>query len=468
MRKETYQRNKIRKRRRTLLSIFILCLIVTGVISLMAYGENEVYRNESEFKKFADYQYEMNHIFDLTGVGRIDYQYGEQISYAVDYPVCEDERVNTFLEEKIEEIKENAAEGITPEDDDIQALIISSVVQKTDNGVISLAIHEKSSVEGDREMVAGTSNIHTYHFYKETGDLIVPEQVFSVDYSDYCSEYFLKYFTDNYTDEDFVEGWKENLLNSPDAFDEYLISESGVTFFFKPGQVLDESFGVVYAGIPMVQAEVFVREKVLKRYIDPSKPMVAITYDDGPGLEAEDRILDCLEKNNAVATFFYLGNRVKGKEDKIKRAVELGCEIGNHTWNHPVLTSESKKSLKKQFNSTNEAIYKACGKYPTVFRPSYGISDSKINKMSKLPVIYWTVDTLDWESRNGKKVYKIVKNQKKLDGKIILMHSLYESTADATELIIPYLKEKGYQLVTVSELIKYKTGKDPVAGKAYR
>ena len=265
-----------------------------------------------------------------------------------------------------------------------------------------------------------------------------------------------------------VSGWEEYLQTSNEAFDEYVISDTDVTFFFKPGQVVDESLGVVYGVIPIHQAEVFVREKILKRYIDPSMPMVAITYDDGPGLEAEDRILDCLEANNVVGTFFYLGNRIEGKEDKIARAAKIGCEIGNHSWNHPVLTSLDTKDLKRQLDKTNEAIYKACGKYPTVFRPCYGISSDKINKMSEMPVIYWTVDTVDWESMNGKAVFNLVKRHKSLDGKIILMHSIHDSTADATELIIPYLKEKGYQFVTVSELIKCKTGKAPIAGKTYR
>ena len=80
----------------------------------------------------------------------------------------------------------------------------------------------------------------------------------------------------------------------------------------------------------------------------------------------------------------------------------------------------------------------------------------------------WSVDTLDWESRNGTKVFNAVKKKGNLDGSIILMHSIHSSTADATELIVPWLKKNGYQTVTVSELIKYKTGKDPVDGKVYR
>ncbi len=460
------KKHKIKNSRKSLIYIFVVCLIATTVIGIMAYKENEVYRNEAEFRKFADNQYKSAQAFDSINVGRIDYQYGDTVSYAVDYPVCEDERINTFLANKIEEIKGSAIDDY--ENDQTKALIISTVVKTTDNGVISLAIHEKTSIESEEQMVTDSSDIHTYHFSKKYADLLLPQQVFTEDYEKYCAEFFIDYFSKNYKKEDMVSGWEEYLQTSNEAFDEYVISDTGVTFFFKPGQVVNESFGVVYAGMPIQQAEVFVRDKILKRYIDPSKPMVAITYDDGPGFEAEDRILDCLESNNVVATFFYLGNRIKGNEYKIAKAAKIGCEIGNHSWNHPVLTSLDTDDLEKQFEKTNEAIYNACGKYPTVFRPCYGISSDKINKMSGMPVIYWTVDTVDWESLNGEAVYNIVKKQKSLDGKIILMHSIHDSTADATELIIPYLKEKGYQFVTVSELIKCKTGNDPIDGKTYR
>ena len=85
-----------------------------------------------------------------------------------------------------------------------------------------------------------------------------------------------------------------------------------------------------------------------------------------------------------------------------------------------------------------------------------------------MPVIMWSVDTLDWKKRDGRKVFEYVSGMKDLDGKIILMHSIYDSTADATELLVPWLRENGYQMVTVSELIRYKQGAEPQAGSVYR
>jgi len=311
-------------------------------------------------------------------------------------------------------------------------------------------------------------DVYTYQLSKKTGDRLVSPQVFVEDYRNYCYDFFKEYYITNYGLDELAEGWEENLSPTEENYNDYIVTEAGVTFFFEDGKILKDTSNIACAGIPALQAEPILRDRIIERYIDPNKPMVALTYDDGPGGNSEDRILNCLENNNAVATFFYQGIFIDGREEKIARAKKIGCEIGHHTWNHPVLTSLDEKEVKAQFDKTNKAIYDACGEYPTVFRPSYGETDSKINKMSKMPVILWSIDTVDWESRNGKKVFNLVKKKGNLDGDVILLHSIHNSTADATELLIPWLKEKGYQLVTVSELIEYKTGKKPIPGKLYR
>ena len=132
-----------------------------------------------------------------------------------------------------------------------------------------------------------------------------------------------------------------------------------------------------------------------------------------------------------------------------------------------MLTTLKVKQVKKEVNDTNEAIKKACGQYPTVLRPSYGDINEKVAKETGMPVILWSVDTLDWKTRNAGKIFKSIKSIKDLDGKIILMHSIHQETADATKKIIPWLKKKGYQTVTVSELVKYKTGSEIKQGKIY-
>lgn len=211
-----------------------------------------------------------------------------------------------------------------------------------------------------------------------------------------------------------------------------------------------------------------IQEKIeMPKDIDRNKPMVALTFDDGPGYnDVSDRILDVLEKYNARATFFMVGQNAKDHPKNLKRKVELGCELGNHTWNH---SDYGKNVTVSDIKKCSEAIYEACGQYPTAFRSPGGNTTSTILKECKtenLALYYWSLDTQDWKSRNSEKVYNAVMNNIE-DGDIVLMHEIYSSTADAVEKIVPDLIKKGYQLVTCEELVLAKTGKKPVVGQQY-
>lgn len=476
--KNEYQTLEINsfKTNRVLFIVFVIAALITYVIWAMSQTALDTYNDEKSFIKYADGQFELSKSFEMTGVEKTEYQYGEPFSYAVDYAVCDNENIALFRDLKIDELKEvftqnnvnlntenGEEEAVKP-----QALLVKTGVTENRKGITNLAIHERTTIKEGNEMSVSVNEIYTYQFLTKTGDLMVPEQIFKEDYKEHCSEYFTEYFSSEYDKEQLAEGWKEHLAASEENFNKFTVTDAGVTFYFDEGTVLKESEGIAYAGIANAVAKDIIRKKIIKRYIDPEKPMVALTYDDGPGLEAEDRILTCLENNNVVATFFYQGMFISGREDKIQRAKKIGCEIGHHTWNHPVLTSLTDAEASAQITNTNNAIFAACGSYPTVFRPSYGVTSDKINTMSGMPVIMWSVDTLDWESRDGQKVFDHVKSIGNLDGHIVLMHSIHNSTADATEMMVPWLKAQGYQLVTVTELIKYKTGADPVPGRSYR
>lgn len=194
-------------------------------------------------------------------------------------------------------------------------------------------------------------------------------------------------------------------------------------------------------------------------FSEPNKPydgpMVALTFDDGPSKRVTDRILDLLEKHSAKATFFVLGSNVEAYPDKLERMLELGCEIGNHSYDHKNLPSISREAVEYQLETTKWCIYEACGSFPTLVRPPYGNVDDKVLEFSELPIILWSLDTMDWKSRNTELIKKIAINKVR-DGDIILMHDIYSFTADACETIIPALIKKGYKLVTVSELIEAK------------
>ena len=199
--------------------------------------------------------------------------------------------------------------------------------------------------------------------------------------------------------------------------------------------------------------------------IDPSKPMIALTYDDGPG-KYTGKILDALEKYDAKATFFVVGKNVAGNAATVKRAYNMGCEIGNHSYYHDYLTKMSASKLKEDLQRTDAAIRSVTGETPKLMRPPYGSykTNTVRNNVGK-PIIMWNIDTRDWETRSASKTLASVKRSAR-DGSIILMHDIHKSTCDAAESIIKYLTEQGYQLVTVSELAYYK-GVTMEAGKNY-
>ena len=194
---------------------------------------------------------------------------------------------------------------------------------------------------------------------------------------------------------------------------------------------------------------------------DPSKkrPMIALTFDDGPG-EYTETLLDTVEKYNIHVTFFMLGQNVEGRESTIQRMVKLGCEIGNHTWDHPeqTLPNMDLDSVMQEFQKTDDALVKACGQASTVFRAPYGaITDEQMSAVGK-PFFMWSTDSLDWKLMDADADYNQIMNDSSLgDGSIILMHDIHEpSVKCATEKLIPALIDQGYKLVTVSELAEAK------------
>ena len=204
-----------------------------------------------------------------------------------------------------------------------------------------------------------------------------------------------------------------------------------------------------------------------QRFVDITKKLVAVTYDDGPHNTYSNRILDTLEEHGCVATFFEVGNLVEQGADTIKRAEALGCEIASHTWSHANLQTSSQSVIDSQIEKADEAIEDVIGKKPALLRPPYGATDKELLANCDKYLIGWSVDTNDWKYRDADKVFGVIKNEGDLDGDVILMHSLYDSTAKATERIVPYLVDKGYQLVTISELIKYKNEDFLETGKYY-
>ena len=195
------------------------------------------------------------------------------------------------------------------------------------------------------------------------------------------------------------------------------------------------------------------------RIIDPSRPVVALTFDDGPS-EYTSKILNTLQQYSGSVSFFVLGSKIAENKSKILRAMHMENEIICHSWDHPDLTKLSSKEIKKQLFDTIAEIAKVTGTVSLMFRPPYGYINKKVEKTAQklgLAIINWSVDPNDWKFQDTDYVYSTIMNETK-DGDIVLCHDTYDTTAEAICRVIPELTKQGYQLVTVSELLIYKYG----------
>ena len=234
------------------------------------------------------------------------------------------------------------------------------------------------------------------------------------------------------------------LAISKHLFDDRLLDE------YKSGQQHDDQSG------NYEPANIISERPAKETSLSIDQKVIALTFDDGPKAGVTDVILDALEQYEAKATFFVLGSRGEANAAILKRMAEEGHEIGNHTWDHPKMTSIGSSAIAEQIDKTKTIIKQITGTAPTLFRPPYGLFNERVSSyVGKDNLILWDVDTLDWKYRCADKVIPEAVNAVK-EGSIILMHDIYASSAEAAAEIIRELSLQGYKFVTVSELLEIK------------
>lgn len=307
-------------------------------------------------------------------------------------------------------------------------------------------------------------------FIVDSDNDVINKEVVSLNY-DISYPFFSNDDIDNYISgylnyDSYIDG---NVIIDYDIYDnDNLYYLTFYKYFWNDNVVSDGSDSFVIDtsnnSVSRINKTNYEYDVVINRKIDKSKKMIALTFDDGPNYNTS-KVIDVLNKYDIRATFFVLGSRAINNKDILKKMADSGMEIGNHTYNHLLLTKYDENKIRSEIEDTSEVIYSATKKRPKLLRPSYGSVNNKIKKVANMPIIIWDIDTLDWKYHNSKRITSRVVNKVR-DGDIILMHDIYSASLNALSNIIPILQDNGYEFVTIDELFYYK-GISLENGKVY-
>lgn len=322
--------------------------------------------------------------------------------------------------------------------------------------------------------------IATFHANIQTGELITLDDVLLTGGKKLLQEKVVEdaSISEDTIDENILEHWtlKNEGLEVILKRGDYLpMSEGTVTLLYAYDEITDIFSFQKELNVENISEETDVQttpnqeitDNLTKPEIDPEKPMVALTFDDGPSKHTE-RLLDVFANHGGKGTFFVIGNLLDNHVKTVQRITTEGHEIAGHSWNHRQMTKLSVGDLTDQIMSTRAKIYEITGIDSTLIRPPYGSYNNETKSVcANLGIIManWSLDTLDWKYKDANRIHStILKNVK--DGDIILCHDLHGTTVDAMERVIPDLIEQGFQLVTVSELLAH-SSKEITAGGVY-
>lgn len=481
MRSDKYT-NSSRKKIRgiSLKSIFLILILIVAIIVgfiIYNYVKGAGYKDAESFEKFVTNQFSYMEKSNDDSVKMKEYsKYGEKRSVAYRLPMTG----NELIDNRVKEIKKDLVNELNrydrakykePDNNLVKTAYLTgysiSESDKLDTESILIKTQCFEQREGEKlEMVR--EMVYPINYTKDTGLPIGAMNVFEGKYRDVLSEVLTERVEDDYS-KTLTEDYTKYLSSKTQSFENFVLSDDKVEFVFNSNTISTQETAAIVK-ISNGDISDICRDEINLRVLDPSKPMVALTFDDGPAAGKTEKLLDILKENGAKATFFELGKNINNMRDSdkvLKRMLEEGNELGSHSYDHPNLFTMTDKEVKEQVDKTNEAIMNATGQLPTVYRPPFGNGNEKITKIFNVPGVLWTVDTEDWKSRNASSVESIVKNSGNLDGKVILMHSIYDSSVQAAEELIPWMTAKGYQLVTVSELLTYKYNQNPADVKFY-
>lgn len=388
----------------------------------------------------------------------------------INQPVTEnkniDEEINEWIMEEKEDFKSRVKESkkVLKENEFTAHLNIQTKTKKLADKIYTLELESYQISSGAN----GSTKIKPIIVDLNTDNILGPSDIFSFDenliseikeivyrqveknseLNSYIFEDLLKESLYNY------EGWKIS------------VNPESLIFSFDQYEVAAANVGVVTIEIPMDQIYSYLNPTFIKKLNleEPEKQTelksdgkyIALTFDDGPHPKVTPRILKTLEEHNVKATFYMLGNQVEYYPSLAKQVLDEGHELGNHTKSHKNLTHLGASQVKEEIQSSSDNIQNATTSLPKSLRPPYGAFNNTVKEVSNeldLPIIMWSVDSLDWKSRNVSAINREVMSTVH-PGAIVLLHDIHSTTADALPSLLKNLENEGYEFITVSQLIE--------------
>lgn len=332
-----------------------------------------------------------------------------------------------------------------------------------------------------------TINLGEDKIYKLDDIMLVEDEDFQVELQKLVEKQIQRNITlSNYVDQNLLN----KALKSLDELD-WSINKEAFTIYFDEYEIAAGAIGAIEIHIPIEELASFIDETIIEdlniaieeepqsteelketpeepketpteeqQYdeevvLDPNGKYIALTFDDGPCSKVTPKILKTLKEFDAKATFFMLGSQVDYYPALAKQVADNGHEIANHTQNHKDLTTLHPSAIRHEIATSRQKIIEATGQVPQLFRPPYGAYNEsvlQINRENQESMILWSVDSLDWKSRNATAVNEKILNSIR-PGSIVLLHDIHPSTADALPMLLSALKEEGYEFITVSQLL---------------
>lgn len=369
--------------------------------------------------------------------------YKEGVAYGLRYPVYEDEACSVAVKEAAEQLLSEELGKAAANRAEKQVLLID-YEDGTAGELLSVVFYVKTESEKQTE-----ERQVCWIYNKKKEETVAAEELFTAPAYRYVAKKINALQT--VPEENLFAGTREE-------FGVFLLTEEGARFYYEQDGVR-QSVTVTYVEINTYMT-VTINGTAVKdniRELDPDKPMIALTFDDGPHYIRTPLLLEILEEYDVKATFFVLGDRANegpASREAVQAVAAAGHEIASHTYSHKNLITLTLEQMKEEILKARESIFEVTGEYPVFIRPPYGAYSDTVKENCFAPLIIWNLDSQDWDFRDAEKVVDHVL-QEAGNGKIVLMHDIHQFTIDAVRVLIPELIARGYQIVTVRELFYY-------------